>query len=189
MKNQKLYLTMVVFTLFLISVKAQELPYEVLPEAPSEFTETTVAARMIDALGFRYYWASKDLRDEDLNYKLNEEGRSMEESLVHIHDLTVIILNSTLKVTNDQKKEVLSYQELRRATLENLKQASDILKESSDLEDFRILFGSSSFPFWNQINGPIADAIWHSGQLAILRRASGNPINPNINHFTGSIKQ
>ena len=42
-----------------------------------------------------------------------------------------------------------------------------------------------TFPFWNMINGPISDAIWHSGQVVANRRASGNPINPKVNVFIG----
>lgn len=190
MKSQKLLPNLLVLILFVFSVNAQELPYGVLPEAPSEYTETSVAARMIDALGFRYYWASKDLKESDLKFRLDDKSRTVEESLNHIYDLSVIIYNSTQKVSNSQnKKEALTYEELRTKTLQNLKKASDILKENDNLEDYKIIFGSNIFPFWNQINGPIADAIWHSGQLAILRRASGNPINPNIEHFTGTIRE
>jgi hypothetical protein len=61
------------------------------------------------------------------------------------------------------------------------------------LSSFKIIFqrtdNKSEYPFWNQINGPIEDAVWHSGQLAILRRASGNPINPKASVFSGKIKK
>ena len=35
-----------------------DLPYYQIPEYPAEFTAETVAARMIDGLGFRYRWAT-----------------------------------------------------------------------------------------------------------------------------------
>ena len=43
----------------------------------------------------------------------------------------------------------------------------------------------NTFPFWNQINGPISDAIWHSGQVVMNRRASGNPLRKGVNVFLG----
>ena len=45
------------------------------------------------------------------------------------------------------------------------------------------------FPFWNQLNGPIEDAVWHSGQIVAFRRASGNPISKKISVFTGKVRE
>jgi len=77
----------------------------------------------------------------------------------------------------------------RKQTLINLKTAADILRVSDDISQFKILFGEREIPFWNNVNGPISDAIWHCGQIASFRRNSGNPINPNVNHFMGTVKQ
>ena len=44
-----------------------ELPYAQIPEAPNEYTVGGVVSRMIDGLGFRYYWATEGLRSEDLS--------------------------------------------------------------------------------------------------------------------------
>jgi len=76
---------------------------------------------------------------------------------------------------------------MRLRTLQNLKTASDILRESDDISEYKIIFGDQEIPFWNQVNGPISDAIWHCGQLVIYRRSTGNPINPKVNHFSGKI--
>ena len=43
----------------------------------------------------------------------------------------------------------------------------------------------SEFPFWNLINGPISDAIYHVGQIVSFRRTSGNPIEKGVNVFLG----
>ena len=45
------------------------------------------------------------------------------------------------------------------------------------------------FPFWNQLNGPIEDAVWHCGQIVAFRRASGNPISKKISVFTGKVNE
>ena len=41
------------------------------------------------------------------------------------------------------------------------------------------------FPYWNMINGPMSDAIYHTGQVVSQRRAAGLPVNPTVNVFTG----
>lgn len=166
-----------------------KLPYYEVPEYAEEFTAGTMAARMVDALGFRYYWASKDLNEKDLAYRLNEKGRTTAETINHIYELSIIIVNSTLQKPNSRGDKVeMTYKEKRTATLNNLKKASDILHVSNDISQFKIIFGEQKIPFWNQINGPIADAIWHCGQIAVYRRVTKNPINPKVNHFTGKIR-
>jgi hypothetical protein len=159
-----------------------------MPDYPEEFTAGTMAARMVDALGFRFYWASANLTEKDLAYKANDEGRSTKETIRHIYDLSKIIVNSTLNQANSKEIEDLSYEEMRSKSLTNLKTASDILKTSKDISQYKIIFGEQEIPFWNQVNGPIADAIWHCGQIVIYRRTTGNPINPKVNHFSGKIR-
>ena len=166
----------------------EDLPYYEIPESSEEFTAGTIAARMVDALGFRYYWASDTLTRKDLAYKANDDGRSTEETIQHIYDLSKIIVNSTLKHPNSKEKEELSYKEMRSKTLKNLKTAADILRASDDIAQFKIIFGEQEIPFWNLVNGPIADAIWHCGQIVIYRRTTGNPINPKVNHFSGKLR-
>jgi len=77
--------------------------------------------------------------------------------------------------------------------LENFKKASEILLKSTDLLEYKIVFksekGSTEYPFWNNINGPIADAIWHTGQVVLLRRASGNPFNSKVSVFNGKVRE
>ena len=74
-----------------------------------------------------------------------------------------------------------------------LKKAADIFRATNDLGQYNIVFNrggqTSEFPFWNQINGPIADALWHCGQVITFRRSSGNPYNSKANVFSGKVKQ
>lgn len=167
----------------------KELPFRQLSEYPEAFTANSVSARMIESLGFRYYWATDNLEENDFEYKLSEESRSIGDTMRHVYDLSLIIRNSAEKKTNERGKDnTMTYQELRTATLTNLKMAVDLISAADSMEEFKILFGSNTFPFWNQINGPIADAMWHCGQIATLRRASGNPMNSNVNHFSGTVR-
>lgn len=194
--------TIKLFFIFLISltIKAQEmkteqLPYYEIPEAPDNYTAGTVASRMIDGLGFRYYWATEGLRPEDLAYKPSEEGRKCVETIDHIFGLSSVIVNATTKTVNDRtiQQPKLTFKQKRKKTLENFKKASDILRTSEDLAMFKMIFkskrGTSEFPFWNEINGPIADAIWHTGQVVLMRRASGNPFNSKVSVLRGKIQE
>ena len=167
-----------------------QLPYYEVPEYPETFTAGTMAARMVDALGFRYYWATEGLNEVDLNYKPAEDVRSTGETVDHILNLSYVIVNSTLKKPNE-KNDISTWNvfEKRKQTLLNLKTAADILRTSDDISQYKIIFGDNEIPFWNNVNGPIADAIWHCGQIASFRRSSGNPINPKVNHFMGTVKE
>ena len=174
---------------------ADSLPYYQIPDYPEAYTAEAVAARMIDGLGFRYYWATEGLRAEDLAFRPNDAARTTEETLDHILGLSTTILNAVLQKTNEPQAEQaeLTFEQKRKATLETLKMASDKLRSSpeSALEDYPIIFkrGESTreFPFWNLINGPIADAIWHCGQVVSFRRSSGNPFNSKVSVFSGKL--
>ncbi len=172
----------------------KELPYAEIPDPPGEYTAGAVVSRMIDGLGFRYHWATEGLRDEDLSYRPAEGARTSEETADHILGLSRVILNSALKQVNEGSEQpVLSFEQKRKLTLENLEQASKIFRSETDLSGFKISFkgrnGISEYPMWNQINGPIADALWHCGQLVSLRRASGNPFNSKVSVFMGKVRE
>ena len=191
---------LILITFFLISniMNAQsnktDLPYYEIPDYPESYNQGSVAARMIDGLGFRYYWATEGLRAEDLLYKASEDGRTTEETIDHILGLSNVIVNSTInKVNESSDHEGLTFEQKRKMTLENIKKAADILRKSEDLNQFKIIFkgenGIREFPFWNQINGPIEDAVWHCGQVVLLRRASGNPYNSKASVFSGKVRE
>lgn len=171
------------------------LPYYEIPEAPKKYTPETVVARMIDGLGFRYYWATEGLRPEDLSFRPGKEARSSDETLDHILDLSTIIIHVLRNEVNDFSKwdtTKLAFDGKRRKTLETLKAASDLLKSGKiKLENCKVIFKNASktneYPFWNNINGPIEDAVWHAGQVVSFRRSSGNPYNANADVFFGKL--
>jgi len=135
------------------------------------------------------------LSEEDLKYKPSPEGRSIAETMDHVFGLSMVILNSAKKVPNDRtiEQEQPSKDELRGRTLANLKMASELIMASGNLAEHKIIFknekGTSEFPFWNQINGPIEDAVWHTGQIVLMRRAAGNPYNSKASVFTGKVRE
>lgn len=172
------------------------LPFMEIPEYPDNYTAEHVAARMIEGLGVRYYWATEGLRTEDLNFKPSEEARTSLETLDHILGLSRTILLPLKKepLIRSERPE-LTFEEMRRKTLENLKEASDLLRSGNALlSECKIEFKSgersSEFPYWHNLNGPIADALWHTGQIVSFRRSSGNPFpGDKISLFSGKLRQ
>ena len=166
-----------------------DLPFSEIGDYPNEFSQSNIVSRMIEGLGYRYYWATKSLNDNDLNYKPSDDSRTTFEVIKHIHELTIMISSSFENKTVDFPSEQYDYKSLREKTLLNLKYIYDELKSSPDFSKLSISFqrGDSimSFPFWNQINGPISDALWHCGQVVMNRRASGNPLQKGVNVFIG----
>lgn len=171
--------------------------YYQIPDYPESYSAGTVAARVVDGLGFRYFHATADLTEENLGFKPSEEARTMEETVDHILGLTRTTLNAVLKQPTDFSIEqpVLTFEEKRLKTLENIRKTSEILKNSSgeDMESYLVVFLSGNgnrteYPFWNQLNGPIADAVWHVGQVVTFRRSAGNPFNSNVSVLSGKIR-
>ena len=183
-------LTPILLLFAALTTSAQsKLPYYEIPEEAEEFTAGTIVSRMIDGLGFRYYWATDGLTEKDLEYKPSKDAKTTEETIDHVLSLSQVIKNAALKVPYKEPESGMTFEQKRKITLENLKLASDIFRKSTDVSQHKIIFGDKKHPIWNAINGPIADAIWHAGQLASFRRASGNPINSKINHFTGTVRK
>ena len=171
------------------------LPYYEIGDAPQMFNAATVAARTIDGLGYRYHWATEGLRAEDLAYEPGNDGQNCSGVLEHVLGLSRFILRTVKKEVHDNTREYpeLDWEGQREETLRNFKMASDILKETGDVSELKIKFqrgeNTSEFPFWNLLNGPLADAIYHTGQIVSYRRTSGNPVNPNVNVFSGKTRQ
>ena len=192
---KSLSLMALLLTILACGTAQDDLPYYEITDYPESYTAENVAARMIDGLGFRYYWATEGLRAEDLAYKPSEEGRTSDETLDHIYGLTNVIANSIRQKPNGPREtREFTFEEKRAATLANIEEASDILRSGKvKLEDCLVIFqrdsGTSEFPFWNNINGPISDALWHCGQVVLLRRASGNPFNSKASVFSGKIRE
>jgi len=193
----KTLLTSLVLLMFLTlqsqNTMNDSLPYATIPEAPEQYTAGNVVSRMVDGLGFRYYWATEGLTDVELDYAPGNEGRTIRQTLGHLYGLSEVIANSSKKQATDRtiSSPERTFEERRKATLQNFKIASELFAKTKDLAEHPVIFkranGESEFPFWNNINGPIEDAIWHAGQIVVLRRSAGKPINPKVNVFLGKL--
>ena len=181
--------------LFTLSINAQtdkkeiDLPFSEIGEYPADFSQANIISRMIEGLGYRYYWATKSLTENDLNYKSSEDARSTIQIIEHTYSLTMMISSSFEKKEFKFTSVTYNYDELRTKTLLKLKYIHDELRSNPDFSQLFIKFERGGtkmeFPFWNQINGPISDALWHCGQVVMNRRSSGNPLQSGVNVFLG----
>lgn len=190
-----LFIGLFVYTGFAQSFKTS-VPYSDIGEYAQNYEPGNVVARFIDGLGYRYHWASKDLTQKDLEYKPSENGRTTLETLVHICGLSQTIADAA----NGRPSIMpfpfsdLNYERLRTRTLNNFRSASKALNAmtAEQIAQLKVVFksgdNSNEFPFWNMLNGPISDAIYHTGQVVVLRRASGNPMDPNVSVLMGKNK-
>lgn len=179
-----------------VLMSQEQEPYQAIESYPEAYTMGAVVSRMIDGLGYRYHWASKDLNTEDLAFKPGNGGKSSLETLKHIYELSADAL--LLSEGKDFKRPRISvsfkdYKSLRSQTLNNFLKASVNFREMSDeqLKSLEVIFafkdGSKSYPFWHFLNGQLADAIYHTGQIVSFRRSSGNPMSKEANVFTAGM--
>ena len=171
---------------------AQQLPYHSIPDPPVKADASAMLARYMDGLGYRYYWATEGIRDADLQYIPSEGARNLLETLNLIYDLCRVVERALRGESTDVAAESpqLSFEELRKATLESISSCSEMLRNGDiDLSSSDLVFisGKDEFrlSFWYLINGPMADAMYHTGQVVAFRRAAGNPVDPGMNVLMG----
>ena len=153
--------------------------YYRIPAYPDHLSGTSVLARMLDGLGFRFYWATEGLRAEDYVFRPAKDTMSLGEIIVHVWSLLNWVSDSALK------KSYMEPQDAQSARDETLKIIHDIretmlVMSDEDLGKLRI----REKPFWNIVNGPFSDALTHCGQINSFRRLAGNPV-PGANVFLG----
>lgn len=169
------------------------LPYEQIPPYPQSYESGSILSRLIDGLGYRYYWATEGLSAADTAFKPSEDGKSILETAIHIHGLakTTLTVCEGKPIVRSEEKQQHSLEELRAETLRNLAQASQLClgKTEAELAQLALIFKRGDkeveMPFWHLINGQIADAIYHTGQIVSFRRTAGNPVNSKVNVFMG----
>tara|TARA_A200000113_G_scaffold197810_1_gene189574 strand:+ start:3212 stop:3799 length:588 start_codon:yes stop_codon:yes gene_type:complete len=186
-----------VFLLTNTFIMAQErLPMDEIPTPTSTLKAGDIISRMIQGLGYRFYWASKDLRTEDLSYRPSKDGASSLETLQHIYGLSLMILNAYSSTPNKRPLRALpeDYRFLRQSILTNLDQSAQLYsgKSEEEVHKMNVVFERdgkiSRFPVWNLLNGPFSDAIYHTGQLVSFQLTTGNPIQKGVSVFLGKTK-
>ena len=158
-----------------------------IPGTPETFDGTHALLRLVDGLAFRYYWATEGLRPEDHGFRPAPDCMSTRELMRHLLDLVFMIHQTVHDAPERELFESNEADALRSHTLERLEEVRVQLARLDDatLATHRVLKRRGpSFPVWNIVNGPLADALTHVGQLNSWRRLNGNAQVP-INVFAG----
>ncbi|MBD3266189.1 hypothetical protein GF373_05920 [bacterium] len=153
--------------------------FRVIEGYPPAVDAASVMVRLIDGLGFRFYWATHGLNGKDYSFQAVEGSMSIGETVSHIWGLVNWVRISLDKGNYENpadhaamREEILSILSYLRDTFAGMK--------NEELASFAI----HEKPFWHLINGPLADALTHTGQINLLRRLAGNPA-ARLNPFLG----
>jgi len=153
--------------------------YYRIPDYPDHLSSSSVLTRMLDGLGFRFYWATEGLRPEDYSFRPAPDTKSIEELVMHVWGLMNWVSSSALKkpYRKPEKGEIAREQAL--VIIYDLRNTL-LAMSDEDLKKLRI----QGKPFWHLINGPFSDALTHTGQINSFRRLAGNPVQ-GANVFKG----
>ena len=153
--------------------------YYRIPAYPDHFSGTSVLARMLDGLGFRFYWATEGLRVEDYAFRPAKDTMSIGELVVHVWSLVNWVSGSALKKSYTEPKDAPA---ARGEALKIIHDLRETMLSMSDEELGKLRIRDK--PFWNIVNGPFSDALTHTGQINSFRRLAGNPV-AGANVFLG----
>jgi hypothetical protein len=157
---------------------SEDLPFKRIDSYPAQLNGPSVIARLLDSLGFRFYWATEGLTDREYGFSPGQGCQSIGQLVGHIWSLAnwtgIAVFGQS--ENRPQKPQMQREHALRmlRKLREHIVALDDQALEAITIDDY---------PFWHVINGPIADALTHVGQINAFRRLAGNP-TPKAGLFT-----
>ena len=170
-----------IFSLFIYSFSfsqdnISQLPYNKKPKYPKKITAGIVMAKIIDELGYKYYWATDSLLNDELRYRFSSSNLPR-LLLKGVYQMSENIINYTSenKTKPELKLEEMSFEDFRKNTLLNLKEASSILIKNEE---------ASLFLNWDLFMKPIAFSDTYCDQIILFRENIGNPVKIK-NDFIG----
>jgi hypothetical protein len=128
-----------------------------------------------------------------LAYKPSVDARTSRETIEHLYGLSRFIYDTVHgdTIRNSAEYKDFEFEKLRAETLRMLEKSSEMLR-NEPFQPHDIMFPPNDagqvtkFPYWHLLNGPISDALYHTGQIVSFRRASGNPIPSGVSVFMGT---
>ena len=147
--------------------------YRSVDEYPSREDANGVLIRLLDSLGYRFYWATEGLSKGDYDYCPGHGCQKIGELLKHIWGLVNWVHDSILAEGTESTRPS-DPDAQRDQTLGMLLSMRQHVERIGQEELFRITIKGS--PLWHVINGPLSDALTHTGQIASFRRLNGNPV-------------
>jgi hypothetical protein len=154
--------------------------FQAIEAYPDRQDAVGVVLRLIDGLGYRFYWATEGLAPGDYAYSPGAGCQSIGALIGHVWGLvnwihgTVVGEGATWRPPDpaEQRLHVLA---LLAATRDRVAALDEAALFALQID---------GHPFWHVLNGPLSDALTHVGQIASFRRLHGNPV-PRHNVFLG----
>lgn len=145
-------------------------------DAASETAERALLRHTVATLAYRGGKTLRDAPDAFERFRAAEGSRSAGEILAHLGDLLdwSLVLAEGRHAWNDSPP--LSWEEGSARFFDGLARL-----------DGRLSAGPLACPAGKLFQGPIADALAHVGQIAMLRRLAGAPVRGE-NYFKASIE-
>ena len=132
-----------------------------------------IVVRLIDGLGYRFCWATEGLTEDDYAFSPGAGCQTIGELVGHIWGLANWIHRSALGegLNTDRSADPEGQ---REQILHMLYHIREHVAEIDQDELFQLSINDR--PFWHIINGPLSDALTHTGQIASFRRLNGNAV-------------
>jgi hypothetical protein len=154
-------------------------PFRSVDRYPPTLNAQAVLARLIDGLGFRFYWATEGLTQQDYDFSPGQGCMGIGELVSHIWGLANWVCLSTCGQEEGRPQEVRLQRAHALKLLHRLRTYVAALS-TEELEAITI----DGWPVWHAINGPLSDALTHVGQINSFRRLAGNPTPRGYSVFT-----
>ncbi len=160
--------------------------YKPMSDLPSTINASSILKRLVQSLIFRFAHAVDGLNENDFLFRPTEESMSMHELLNHLYSLmrwsaASFDLKFDSVDRSDAKELIKGFMTISESLEHHLDKIND-----EDLKEVKIYLKREDkhYPFWFLINGPLADALTHIGQILTWRRTNGNPCK-KVSPFTG----
>jgi len=141
------------------------IPYESVDEYPKKITGTSMIIRMLDGLGYRFRYATEALTREDYQFSPGQGCKTIGEIVEHIWGLVNWVCQSIFAEKAARPKDIESQRIHILELITKLRTYFESI-DDSELTHIKIL----KLPFWHIINGPLSDALTHTGQILLASK-------------------
>ncbi|MBN1640388.1 MAG: hypothetical protein JXA09_04060 [Anaerolineae bacterium] len=154
--------------------------YRTIGDYPPREDAVGIVMRLIDGLGYRFYWATQGLRDADYAFSPGAGCMTIGELIGHVWGLANWVHGNLVGAGTGARPADPAGQRVQALALLHAIRTHIGTLDGAALLSLRI----DDHPFWHVINGPLSDALTHTGQIASFRRLNGNPV-PRHSVFAG----
>ena len=154
--------------------------YRTIGAYPPRQDANGVFMRLIDGLGYRFYWATEGLRPADYVFSPGAGCMSIGDLIGHVWGLANWVQEHVTGAGAGTRPADPAEQRARALEILHTIRTHVGTIDGRALWELRI----NDHPVWHLVNGPLSDALTHTGQIASFRRLNGNPV-PRHSVFRG----